>query len=379
VAWQKVVEDVSFRRELMHLGQQPGTNVRQLCERFQVSRKTYYKWRQRNGEQAEAGLTNRSRRPRNSPNETRPDMQDKIMAMRLKYPTWGARKIAIRLSVLGEVEVPAVSTIHRILKQNGMISAEQSGKHHKWRRFEYEAPNQLWQMDFKGWFPTDDGGRCHSLTVLDDHSRYVVCLQACGNERSETVKQHLTATFRQYGMPEWMTMDNGAPWGNDLKHRHTPLTAWLMRLGIGVSHSRPYHPQTQGKDERFHRTLKADVLQSQHFRSLQHVQEKFDPYRDIYNHERPHQALAMEVPASRYQISVRSFPEALPAIEYDAIDEVRRVMPKGFLRFQRKRITVGKAFAGYSVAVRPTTEDGVFDVYFCRYRIGSFDIREEQA
>jgi len=283
------------------------------------------------------------------------------------------------LGVLGEPEVPAVSTVHRILKKNGMIQSEESEKHQAWQRFEHEAPNQLWQMDFKGWIATDDGRRCHPLTVLDDHSRYVVCLQACGNERSETVKQHLTSTFRHYGMPEWMTMDNGAPWGNDLMHRHTPLTAWLMRLGIGVSHSKPYHPQTQGKDERFHRTLKADVLQSQHFRSLRHVQDKFDPYRHVYNHERPHQAIAMAVPASRYQISARSFPEILPAIEYDAIDQVRRVKPKGFLQFQRKRISVGKAFSGYPLAIRPTTEDGVFDVYFCRYRIKSFDIREEQS
>jgi hypothetical protein len=152
-----------------------------------------------------------------------------------------------------------------------------------------------------------------------------------------------------------------------------------MRLGIGVSHSRPYHPQTQGKDERFHRTLKADLLQSQGFRSLKHVQEKFDPYRHLYNHERPHQALAMAVPAHRYRISARSFPEVLPVIEYDAIDQVRRVMPKGFLWFQRKRIAVGKAFSGYSVAIRPTIEDGIFDVYFCRYRIRRFDMREQKA
>jgi len=378
VAWRDVVQDVSFRRELLHLGEQPGTNIKALCERFQVSRKTYYKWRRRVDEQAGA-LANQSRRPHRSANETSPEMAKKIVELRHKYPTWGARKIAARLDVLGELEVPAVSTIHAVLKRNGLIVALSPEKQSAWRRFEHEAPNQLWQMDFKGWFATDDGSHCHSLTVLDDHSRYVVCLQACGNQRTETVKQHLTTTFRQYGMPEWMTMDNGPPWGNDLNHPYTPLTAWLMRLGIGVSHSRPYHPQTQGKDERFHRTLKADVLQSHGFRNLQHVQEKFDPYRHVYNYERPHQALSMAVPASRYQISARSFPEALPAIEYDEIDQVRRVMPKGFLWFQKKRIGVGKAFAGNPVAIRPTVDDGIFEVYFCRYRIASFNIREEQV
>jgi transposase InsO family protein len=194
----------------MNLGEQPGTNISELCERFQVSRKTYYKWRRRLGEQAVEVLGNRSRRPHSSPNETAPEMKEKIVGMRRKYPTWGARKIAVRLRVIGEAEVPAVSTIHRILKENDLIPAESSEKHKAWRRFEHEAPNQLWQMDFKGWFTTDDGSRCHSLTVLDDHSRYVVCLQACGNQTTETVKQHLTTTFRQYGIPEWMTMDNGA-------------------------------------------------------------------------------------------------------------------------------------------------------------------------
>src|SRR5215813_15128117 len=146
-----------------------------------------------------------------------------------------------------------------------------------------------------------------------------------------------TPTFRQYGLPERMTMDNGAPWGDDLQHRFTPLTVWLIRLGVAISHSRPYHPQTQGKDERFHRTLDVDLLRWHSFHDRAHVQKHFDEYRDIYNRERPHQALGLHVPASRYRLSTRRFPEQLPSIEYDVSDIVRKVHAKGHFQYRGKR------------------------------------------
>lgn len=378
MAWKKVIQQMSFRREVMVLADQPGAKVSQVCERFKISRKTFYKWRSRWKKAGESGLKNQSRRPHRSPNRTSSKAESQIVALRKKRSSWGARKLRRRLSDLGQLGLPAPSTVHAILRRNGMIEPAESEKHQPWTRFEHEAPNQLWQMDFKGWFVTDDGRRCHPLTILDDHSRYVVCLQSCGNQRTETVQLHLTETFRRYGLPVRMSMDNGSPWGNDAEHRHTPLTVWLMRLGIAVSHSRPFHPQTQGKDERFHRTLKADLLQSGSFRDLKHVQRAFEPYRQIYNHERPHQALGMAVPATRYQVSPRAFPEALPPIEYDTVDTIRRVSEKGWVRFRGMQIPVGKAFYKYPVAIRPTTEDPVFDVYFSRYRITRFDFRTAQ-
>ena len=374
MAGREWIKQMSFRREVMVLAEQPGANVWEICRRFNISRETFYRWQRRWRQRGDNGLMDNSRRPHHSPKQTVADMENKIVAMRHKFPSWGARKIRTRLNVLGERELPTASTIHAILKRQGLVDPIESVKHQAWQRFEHEAPNRLWQMDFKGWFATDDRQPCHPLTVLDDHSRYVVCLQACANQRGETVRTHLTHTFRRYGLPARMTMDNGAPWGNDAEHRHTPLTVWLMQLGVSISHSRPYHPQTQGKDERFHRTLDLDLLQRQSFRNLLHVQQKFDPYRHVYNNERPHQALGMAVPSSRYQISTRRFPDTLPAIEYDSIDIVRRVAAKGFIQFRRHIIHVGKAFYGYPVAVRPTTQDGVFDVYFCRHRITQFDL-----
>jgi transposase InsO family protein len=277
--------------------------------------------------------------------------------------------------MLGHSGIPGPSSVHRVLLRNSQIDPEEAMKHRPYKRFEHEAPNQLWQMDFKGWFRTDDGRHCHPLTVLDDHSRYVVCLQSCGDQRGTTVQNRLTAVFRCYGLPQRMTMDNGSPWGGDDGSGYTPLTAWLVRLGVAVSHSRPYHPQTQGKDERFHRTLGVELLRWNRFPTLEQVQQQFDPYRQIYNHERPHQSLGMNVPGSRYRISDRAFPEALPPIEYDSSDIVRMVGINGHISYQGRHFTVGKAFRGYPVAIRQTLEEGIADVYFCHQRISQINIR----
>jgi transposase InsO family protein len=376
VAWKEVVATMSFRKEIIRLASQPGTSIRELCRRFKVSEKTFYKWRHRFAVEGEPGLVDRSRRPHQSPQRTEPATEEKIVSMRKSHRGWGARKIRTRLLVLGHTDIPGSSSVHRILRRNGQIDPTESKKHQPFQRFEHEAPNQLWQMDFKGWFRTGDGAPCHPLTVLDDHSRYVVCLQSCADQRATTVQDRLTAVFRCYGLPQRMTMDNGSPWGGDDGSGYTPLTAWLVRLGVAVSHSRPYHPQTQGKDERFHRTLGVELLRWHHFPTLKHVQQRFDPYRHIYNHERPHQALGMNVPASRYRISDRPFPDTLPAIEYDSGDVVRMVNVKGQISYHRQMFTVGKAFRGYPVAVRPTTQDGIADVYFCHQRITQIDVRE---
>ena len=160
-------------------------------------------------------------------------------------------------------------------------------------------------MDFKGHFPVD-GVRCHPVAVLGYHSRFSVCLRACPTERQNTVQEELSETFRRYGLPDRITMDNGSPWGG--KGDFTTLTVWLIRVGVAVSYSRPYHPQTQGKDERFHRTLQREVLSCYTFHNLDQVQQRFDIWRHVYNLERPHESLNMQVPASRYEPSQRCFP-----------------------------------------------------------------------
>jgi transposase InsO family protein len=370
--WQEC-STMTLRQEFMALAQRPGVNFGQLCRRFGISRKTGYKWRQRYREKGVTGLADRSRRPEHSPRRSPPGIEEEVLAVRDQYG-WGARKIKACLERAGQGPV-AKSTVHSILLRHERVTnvPEKTGRISQ--RFEKERPNQLWQMDFKGHFRLGNQERCHPLTVLDDHSRYALWLQACRNERTATVQQQLTAAFRRYGLPERMLMDNGPPWGNDLFHQYTPLTVWLLRLGIAVSHGRPYHPQTQGKDERFHRSLKVEVLAQRVFADFEHMQYRFDDWRYCYNHVRPHEALDMQVPASRYQPSPRSFPEQLPPIEYGTTDQLRKVQPDGKISFRRREFHVGKAFRGYHVALRPSV-DGVYDVHFATHRITQVDLHQ---
>ena len=373
-----VRDAVTERREFVLLARVEGANVRELCRRFGVSPVIAYKWLDRYARHGEGGLVDRPRRPYTSPSRTPTDMEEAVLALRDTHRAWGGRKLRRRLQDLGAQTVPAASTITEILRRNGRLDNNLSSGQKAFQRFEHPAPNDLWQMDFKGHFAMEQG-RCHPLTVLDDHSRYSLGLRACDNERTATVQGHLTQLFTRYGLPRRMLMDNGSPWGDDGAHPYTPLTVWLLRLGVRISHGRPYHPQTQGKEERFHRTLKAEVLRWEQFNDLASCQARFDAWREVYNHERPHEALSMAVPASRYEASPRSFPGTLPTIDYGPDEIVRKVGDKGFINYKGYKLKVPKAFKGYPVALRATVTDGVFDVMFCWHKIAHVDIRDERT
>ena len=243
------------------------------------------------------------------------------------------------------------------------------------KRFEHERPNQLWQMDFKGHIPVVSGGRCHPLTVLDDHSRFSLGVRACADERTQTVHDHLTSIFSHYGMPNTILVDNGPPWGSDVDQPH-PTDSWLVQLGVRVVHSRPYHPQTLGKLERFHRSLKTELLQGSRYTDLSHCQSSFDGWRDFYNLQRPHHALDLNTPASRYTVSPRPFPETLPTVDYDTDDQVRSVDVNGRISFLGRSFPVGKAFRGKRVALRPTPTDGTWKVFFSVQSIATIDLNQ---
>jgi transposase InsO family protein len=375
--WEEVTV-VSQRKEFVMLASANNIPFQALCRRFNISTKTGYKLLDRYRGEGETGLWERSRRPHHSPNRTAPAIEAAVLRLRAKHPAWGGRKLRARLRAQGFDSLPAPSTISDILRRHGLIQPDESAKHQPWQRFEHAAPNDLWQMDFKGHFALAKG-RCHPLTVLDDHSRFNLCLSACANEQTATVQWALTEVFGRYGLPSRMTMDNGKPWGDDGNTPYTAFTVWLMRLGIRVSHSRPYHPQTQGKDERFHRTLNLEVLRHNHFADLAEAQSGFDHWRNIYNLERPHEALGQHPPASRYSASPRTFPEQLPPIEYAPDHWVRKVGKNGKISFQGKVIRVSKAFYGYPLGLRPTLEDGVWDVYFCQHKVNQIDLRDSAA
>ena len=316
--WREV-SAMDQRREFVRLAMQEGANRRELCRRFNIHPDTGYKWLAR--WQADQEVEDRSRRPHSSPGQTDRGLEEHILSVRDAHPAWGARKIARCLERAGH-HSPAVSTVHQILRRSGRIKPPIGGAVAS-QRFEMPAPNLLWQMDFKGWVRLGNDVRCHPLTVVDDHSRYDLCLQACADQRTDTVRNRLEKTFRHYGLPEAFFVDNGSPWGDPSGERWTRFSVWLLKLGVAVIHSRPYHPQSRGKNERFHRTLAAEVFALRHFRDLAETQRAFDAGREVYNFERPHEALGQQVPASRYRPSQRAMPDRLPKVEYDSHEIVR--------------------------------------------------------
>ena len=372
----KAVSAMLLRLEFVRLAMTERANIRSLCRRYQISPKTGYKWIDRYREAGAEALEDRSRRPHHSPRQTSATVEQVIFRLREKHPAWGARKLRQRLMVQGHRALPCVSTMSAILRRHGCIDPLESKKHHVCQRFEAKEPNLLWQMDFKGDFPIMHG-RCYPLTVLDDHSRFSLGLDACSNQRRETVQEHLITTFHRYGLPQRILTDNGGPWGSCGNDGYTDLAVWLIRLGIGLSHSRVCHPQTLGKDERFHRTLLTEVIATQFFPSLDHCQRSFDRWRTVYNFERPHEALALAVPANRYQPSPREYPETLPGIEYGSTDIVRKVQGKGEISFRGKEFKLGTAFRGYHIALRPTTTDGLYDVFFCHEHIAHINLNND--
>lgn len=368
---------MSQRREFVTFATAENANLRDLCRRFNISHTTGYKWLARYLGAGESGLQDRSRRPHYSPAQTAKEIEQMIIALRKKHPAWCGRKLRARALELGHPSLPSASTITAILKRNHLLDPQESSKHRAFRRFEKAAPNELWQMDFKGEFKLPQG-RCYPLTVLDDHSRFALTLQACARNTGNITQAALIQVFRRYGLPDWITCDNGSPWGSGGRSHYTRFGVWLMRLGVGVSHSRPHHPQTQGKAERFHKTVEAEVLRYQRGDTLLKWQHHFDHWRQIYNHERPHEALGMKVPASRYQPSRRAYPETFPAIEYGPADIVRKVRHYGHIKYQGCEYHVGIAFSGLHVALRHTIIDGLFDVFFCQYKIGALDLSDHK-
>lgn len=360
---------------LIELSQSNENTVTALAKMFNISRKTAYKWIKRHTSNGLEGLSEQSRRPCTIHNTTPADTEILILQTREHYPVWGARKLRKYLENQGHKNLPCEATFNRILKRNGFIKAEDTAKRQKFIRFEHQSPNDLWQMDFKGFFRINKE-RCNPLTILDDHSRFAVCLKSCHNQTENTVRQQLINTFREYGLPNRMTMDNGAPWGSSGRN-YTRLSVWLMRLGIKVSYSRPFHPQTQGKDERFHRSLKEELLNRVQFSSLEDAQTQFDIWRAIYNYKRPHEGISLNVPADRYQRSTRIYPEKMPIIEYEEGEIVRKVHSLGCISYQRHDYYLGEAFQGSYVALREGEDEGHIEVYFNRQKIKKIDLKND--
>jgi transposase InsO family protein len=347
-------------------------NFQSLCAEFAISRPTGYRWLRRYQSEGVRGMEERSRRPHGSPERTPRGIEEQVLEWRRGHPDWGARKIRV---LLGQQGVGlASSTIHRMLLRHDLIGAAQSHRAAV-QRFEREAPNQLWQMDFKG--PKGWHERVGPLSVLDDHSRYALALAGTGNTRGASVQRVLAETFQHCGVPEQMLMDHGCPWWNEQGIRGwTSLTVWLMQQDIQLYFSGYNHPQTQGKVERFHRTLTAALLR-RGAPAEGSRQVWLDGFRQEYNHLRPHEALQMKTPSQLWSPSARPYQPKPAEWQYPAEAEVQQVDRHGLLQRGGQRYWISGALAGEAVGLVEVGERIL--VYYRRTLIRELDPRAQQS
>jgi transposase InsO family protein len=351
-----------------------GVNLRALCRSFGISPTTGYLWLARYRAAGMAGLIERPRRPHTSPGRTGAEVEAAVVALRREHPAWGGRKLHHRLLALG-LPAPPPSTCTEILRRHGLLDPDRAGQPRALQRFTADAPNALWQLDFKGGVQLA-GRPAHPLHVLDDATRYLLAAALCPNQGFVAVQTVLTTLFREVGLPERILSDNGIPWGSPATPGGlTRLSAWWIRLGIRVSHGRPFHPQTQGKVERSMRTVKAELRPQEAFPDAATLQAALDRWRTTYNTERPHEALDFATPATCYQPSPRPFPETLPPIVYHADDTVRVVCAPGVVSLRNRRIRISHALIGEPVAFRPTDDDGIMTVHYGDHYVRTIDLR----
>ena len=372
------VSVVSSRLAFVCAAGAEGANVRDLCRQFDISPTTGYKWLRRYRAAGAAGLVDQPRRPRACPGRTPPAVEAAVVGLRREHPAWGGRKLHAVLAARGE-PAPPPSTCTEIVRRAGLLAPGEAAKHRPHRRFAAEAPNELWQLDFKDVATGPGGGpaaRAYPLHVLDDASRYLLAAVACPDQLGATVQAALTRLFQEVGLPARILSDNGPPWGSRQgEARLTRLSAWWVRLGIEVVHGRPYHPETQGKVERTMRTLADEALRAGVPADLPALQAALDAWRAVYNAERPHEALGMTPPARHYAPSPRPFPARLPPVEYAAGETVRKVGRDGRISLRDAPHRVSRALAGEAVALRPTGVDGVLAVYSCHHYVRAIDLR----
>ena len=354
------------RVEFVVRAQQGQQNLSRLCAEFGISRPTGYVWLKRYRQQGVVGIEEHSRRPRHSPHQTAAAVEQRITELRRQRPDWGARKLQHLLRGEG-IPLPVI-TVHRVLLRHGLVRPDDR-RLPAWRRFERDSPNQLWQMDFKS--PKGCQQPVGPLSVIDDHSRFVVALTKIGTTRTEAVQEHLEQAFLTHGVPEAMLMDHGTPWWNaQAPSGWTKLQVWLMKQGIACLFSGIRHPQTQGKVERFHLAL--EMARRRRLREAEMEQEWLDQFRYEYNYLRPHEALGMQTPATRWFPSPLRYNPQPPPWPYPEGAEIKALGSQGQLRHNGQRWEISKALARERVQLVHISDRIL--VYYCNSLLKEIDI-----
>ena len=375
----KVVNIMDQKAQFISLALARIKPIKNLCKDFGISRQTGYKWLRRvnNSTDIFDALKERSKKPNNSPNRTCDNIENIFIKLRKEYPYWGARKLMILAKERYiQVQTPSERTINRILKRNNLFTNKSPIGTAFNNTFEYKNPNDLWQIDYKGEFRYGSSKRyCYPLDIIDDHSRYNILLDAHQQISLDDVKNSLTKTFKKYGLPEKMLMDHGSVWYSAHGHIHwTKLTVWLMQLNIDLIYSGVRHPQTQGKIERFHRTLKNDCIKRNAFNSIQEIQKIFNQFRFEYNHVRPHESLDLQRPVQKYTPSTKKFPKNIKGPEYPQEAEVVKLTSAGTLHYKGKYRFISEALANHYVMIR--NYDEFLDIFYYKTLIKHINLKE---
>lgn len=365
------------RKEFIRAWQERERSIAQLSREFEISRKTAYKWVGRFEESGKAGLRDLSRAPHHSPHAIGGATAAAILAARERYPHWGPRKLRLWLQRQEPATIwPAASSMGELLRRTGLIQPR------KRRRLtppyhgpltEAGAPNELWCVDFKGWFRCGDGTRCDPFTASDAFSRWLFVCRAVDKTDGPHVRGVMTAIFRRHGLPGGILSDSGAPFASRAPGGLTRLSMWWLRLGIRHERIEPGHPEQNGRHERMHRTLKQETA-SPPAANLRLQQKSFEQFERTYNEQRPHEALGGKTPADVHQPSTRPFPEHLPELEYPAGVHLRRISQQGSLKWHSERTFLSEVLAREVVGLLETEEE-FFEVYYGPLLIGWFDGR----
>jgi transposase InsO family protein len=348
------------------------SNFSALCREFGIDRHTGYKWKERYA--AEQPLTDRSRRPHTSPTRT-PEMVERlILEVRADNPGWGAKTIREILLRQGHSDIPCAKTVNNILHRYGCISPEESLKRQPFVRFEKDLCNQMWQADFKGEFRMKDGHYCYPLDIIDDHSRFAIRVAPHLGTANVVIPVFRDA-FREFGMPDAILSDNGAQFAG-FKKGYTQFERWLMDLDILPIHGRIKHPQTQGKIERFHRTMKHELLKHTDIADIEDARDKLSVWRDKYNNVRPHEALGMKRPGEVYTPSDRGYSEDIKKYEYGGEYHVIKVNSWGYVRFDDKQVYLSETMIDQHIEFRPSPDGGSFVACYRNFKIAEFDTED---
>lgn len=352
--------------------------ITELAERFGVSRQKLHKWLARHNADGMNGLMDRSRAPHNIPHRTSDDVAQVIVEFRRRFPHMGPRKIVARLTELDpDVDWPSPSTAGDILLRSNLVQPRErrSRPAHPLRvRSQPVEPNDLMTVDYKGHFLLGDHRYCYPLTVVDHVSRYLLACDAFPSNEGPHTRRAFERIFREYGLPRAILSDNGSPFGSPGLARLSRLSLWWIRLGIAVERIVPGHPEQNGAHERMHRTLKAETARPPDS-TMARQQKRFDDFRHVYNHERPHEALGQKRPVTIYRASPRPYPDSLPPIEYAGHLETRKVEHNGMLRWKNSRIFTSKTLGGEYVGLEEI-DDGIWSVYYGSVLLARFDERE---